>query len=157
MTQAQVLYSLLTGQVSTDLVAGDDVNADAVNLAVAQGGPGCYVFFTNNDVGIIRGYSFAPVADLVAINTAVSGRTFPNILPQGETGLPAIVYRLADARPVNDFDGPAQMDMLTLDLWIYAKTRKQAELIAGIVRNGIDGFASRRLQYVWYFNDFFRL
>lgn len=153
MTLSEQIYSLMTGQVIADITGLPDVDPRRSGEIVAYGPGQFYTTFTASDLGKIYLYDGALVADLVAMRESVSGRIYPNILPQGERALPAIIYRITDNRPVNDFDGPAQMDMVILDIWCYGQTRKQAQSVGKGVRKALDGFKSKSTQYIWYFND----
>lgn len=155
MTIAERTYQLFTGQNIADLTGLPDADPVRSGRLVAYDyfGASAVCTFSASDIGVVYGYTPDDVARLVALREAVGGRIYPNILPQGEKGLPAIIYRQTDNRPVNDFDGPAQMDMEILDVWIYAETRRTAQIVGNLLRYAFDGYRSASTQYIWYFND----
>lgn len=80
--------------------------------------------------------------------TMCGGRIYPNLIKQGEAEYPLIVYRIISTTPHADFDGPSQMDFVNIDVWSYGSTRKQAETLAALVRDTLDGYSSGSIQYI---------
>lgn len=93
------------------------------------------------------------LAEEQAITDIVGDRIFPDEITQAETGKPYLIYRISGNVPTNDHDGPSELDWRMLDVFCYAKTRKQCDDLASAVRGAIDGKSSGKIYYTWYVDD----
>lgn len=66
-------------------------------------------------------------------------RLFPVMLPQGMATFPAVAAKLIINNPMRSFDGDEKYDDTNYDFHSYAKTKKEAEATAIILRDNLEG------------------
>jgi hypothetical protein len=66
-------------------------------------------------------------------------RIYPLMIPQGED-LPALVYQTVSSDPVDSTDGPAKIDLDTIQITCYHKVYDQAHACMKIVRAILDRY-----------------
>lgn len=87
------------------------------------------------------------------VTAIVSNRIYPDEITQSQSTFPCVVYRVSDNRPTDDHDGPSKLDWRMVDIYVYARTRLEADATAVAVRTALDGYKADSIPYIWYVND----
>jgi hypothetical protein len=93
-------------------------------------------------------YSIAQASS--PLTAQIGTRLYPSLIPAGSDQLPAVVYRAVSAVANQDGDGPSKLDHFTIDMWVYAHTKKQAEQVAALLRAAMDGYKTSPVAYIQF-------